>query len=183
MKLTKFILLTGIIAFIWSCSSVRVVADYDRQANFKQYTSFAFYKPGIDKAEVSDLDKKRILRAIETEMVAKGFTKSEDPDILISILTKEKERVNMNNAGWNPYWGPGFNNNVSTRTEGILYIDFIDAERKDLVWQGKGSGTVTENMDRKEERINKFVREILAIYPPGSKQKRMREEESYPPYN
>lgn len=182
MKIIKFILLTGIMASIFSCSSVKAVADYDRQTDFKKYSSFAFYKPGIDKAEISDLDKKRILRAIEAEMILKGFTKSEEPDILISILTKEKERLSMNNGGWNPYWGPGYNN-VSSRTEGILYIDIIDAERKELVWQGKGSGTVIENMTKKEERINKFVKEILAMYPPEVYEKKKREEESYPPYN
>ena len=76
---------------------------------------------------------------------------------------------------------------VVTRHGGAKYsiLEQIlqNAERKDLVWQGKGSGTVTENMNKKEERINKFVREILAIYPPGSKASRVREEESYPPYN
>ena len=54
-----------------SCSSVRVATDYDPQVNFASYKSFAFYKPGIDKADISDLDKKRILRAIEQEMLKK----------------------------------------------------------------------------------------------------------------
>ena len=51
-----------------SCSSVRVVSDYDQKANFNTYKSYAFYKTGIDKAQISDLDKKRILRAIEAEL-------------------------------------------------------------------------------------------------------------------
>ena len=59
-----------------SCNSVRVAADYDRSVTFETYQSFAFFKEGIDKAEISDLDKRRILRAIESEMLAKGFVKS-----------------------------------------------------------------------------------------------------------
>ncbi|WP_372974061.1 DUF4136 domain-containing protein, partial [Muriicola sp.] len=51
-----------------SCVSVRVVTDYDRNVDFNSYKTYAFYKTGIDKAQISDLDKKRILRAIETEM-------------------------------------------------------------------------------------------------------------------
>ena len=60
MKILR--LLPLLIVFVFtSCSSVRVVTDYDREANFNSYSSFAFYKPGIDKAQISDLDKRRIL--------------------------------------------------------------------------------------------------------------------------
>ncbi len=55
---------------------MRVVTDYDTQTDFNQYKTFAFYKTSIDKAPISDLDKKRIMRAIEAELMAKGMTKS-----------------------------------------------------------------------------------------------------------
>ncbi len=35
---------------------------------------------GIDRVEISDLDKKRILRAIERELKAKGMVPSDNPD-------------------------------------------------------------------------------------------------------
>ena len=163
-----------------SCTSVRVLTDYDREVDFNAYRSYAFYKTGIDQAQISDLDKKRILRAIETEMNSRGFVKSDKPDLLVSIFTREKERVDVyNNAwgwgwgwGWGPYWGwPGYyGNNVSTSTEGSLYIDLIDARTKDLVWQGRGIGTLnnTSNIAKKEERIREFVSQILEQYPPGA---------------
>lgn len=97
-----------LMAMVTSCSSVKVASDYDKNANFSSYKTFAFYKTGIDKAEISDLDKRRILRAIESEMLAKGFTKSENPDLLVSIFTKSREKVNVYNNGWGPYgygWG------------------------------------------------------------------------------
>jgi hypothetical protein len=159
-----------------SCSSVRVAADYDKNADFNKLKTFAFYKTGIDKAEISDLDKRRILRAIESELLAKGFTKSENPDMLVSIFTKSREKVNVyNNSfgpygygwGWSPYyWNSGYSS-VSTSTEGTLYIDFIDANKKELVWQGMGTGYLTQRMDKKEERIKEFVAKIMEKYPPG----------------
>lgn len=178
MKTIPSILLFVLTVTVVSCTSVRVVSDYDRQVDFNKYKTFAFFKPGIDKAEISDLDKKRILRAIEDEMLAKGFTKSENPDMLISIVTKEKERIDSWNSG-NPWmWGPGYNN-ISTRTEGILYIDILDGEKRELVWQGKGSGTITEEMRKKEERIQKFVRKILDLYPPRPGDERGAWEDEY----
>ena len=188
-KIKNFTLPFVFLLILSSCVSVRVVADYDREKDFKEYSTYAFYKTGIDKAQISDLDKKRILRAIETEMTNRGFTKSQDPDILVSIFTKEREQVDVfnNNLGWgwggfgwggwgwgyNPWlWGPGWGGawgpTVSTRTEGSLYIDLIDAKDKELVWQGRGVGTLnnTKNIEKKEERIRKFVAEILSEYPP-----------------
>lgn len=172
---TLSILLLFVLIFS-SCNSVRVASDYDPQVNFNQYKSFAFFKPGIDKAEISDLDKKRILRAIETEMLENGFTKSENPDLLVSIFTKTKENINIyaNNYGygygwgWSPYyWGSGYNT-VNSTTEGTLYIDLIDADQKELVWQGMGTAALATDVERKQERINEIVREIMEKYPPGS---------------
>ena len=163
---------------ITSCSSVRVAADYDRQVDFNQYKTFAFFKSGIDKAEISDLDKKRILRAIESELLAKGYTKSENPDMLVSIFTKSNQRVDVYNNSWGwgawgwgaPGWGWGWNMqpNVSTSTQGVLFVDLIDAKKKELVWQGQGTGYLSTNMDKKEERIKEFVAKIMEKYPPGS---------------
>jgi hypothetical protein len=176
--LLKTLPLLAILFVVTSCTSVRVAADYDKNANFATYKTFAFFKTGIDKAEISDLDKRRILRAIEAEMLAKGFTKSENPDLLISLFTKSNQRVDVYNNSWGyggwgwggfgPGWGWGWNQqpSVSTRTEGVLYIDLIDANKKELVWQGMGTGYLTQNMEKKEERIKEFVSKIMEKYPP-----------------
>jgi hypothetical protein len=106
-------------------------------------------------------------------MTTKGFTKDSNPDLLISIFTKEKERVDVYNSygfgwGWNPYWGMNYNR-VTTTPEGILYIDLIDAKTKELVWQGEGSGYLTKDTHKKDERIKTFVSKILEQYPPNKK--------------
>ena len=192
MKKIPFLALFALSMLVLSsCVSIRVASDYDRDTDFSQYDSYAFYKTGIDRAQISDLDKKRILRAISNEMDQRGFEKSMNPDLLVSIFTKEKEEVDIyNNAfgpgwgwgwGWNAWrwsawgpWGPwawgNTGTNVSTRTEGTLYIDLIDTKTNELVWQGKGVGTLSPNQSiaKKEERIREFVSQILEQYPPGA---------------
>lgn len=172
MKTIKLLSLLFIVT-LTSCSSVRVNADYDKKVNFDSYKTYAYLKSGIDKAEISDLDKKRILYAIDEVMTSKGFTKSNNPDVLISIFTQERERVNVYQNygfgwGWGPWGGIGFNN-VSSTPEGTLFIDFIDARNKELVWQGQGTGYLTENVDKKDQRTMEFVSKILAQYPPQKK--------------
>ena len=92
-SLKRFALFAFSVALLASCSSVQVISDYDQKADFNTYKSYAFYKTGIDRAQISDLDKKRILRAIESEMSSRGFVKSDSPDVLISIFTKEREQA------------------------------------------------------------------------------------------
>ena len=151
-------------------------ADYDKNVDYSKYKSFAFYKDGIDKVELSDLDKKRILKFIDMELTKKGLVKSETPDLLINFFTKETENVNVNqfNMGWGYGWGWGpmmwgGNMGFSNYTQGVLFIDIIDAQNKALIWQGEGNGYLTKKMEEKEARINEFVTKILAQYPPEKK--------------
>jgi len=177
MKTIKF--LPVLLLFVLgACSSVRVASDFDKNVDFTPFKTYAFYKNGIDKVEISDLDKKRILRSIDETMSAKGFIKSETPDLLINIFTKAREQVNVNqfNAGWGYGWGYGWNpyiwggnTNVYTTTEGTLYIDLIDAKKKEMIWQGEGQGVLTQNSGDKDARIKEFVTKILEQYPPQKK--------------
>ena len=181
MKYVKLLSVVVVLFLVSSCASVRVSSDYDKEVDFNQYKTFAFYKKGIDKVDISDLDKRRILRAVEADLLAKGFTKSENPDLLVNIFTKSREKINVYNnnyMGWYPWYyggfGPygfgmgAFNNNVSRSTEGTLFIDLIDANKKELAWQGMGTGALASSRDisKKEARIKEFVTEIMAKYPP-----------------
>ena len=177
MKILKLLFLLCLV-ILCSCSPIKVVTDYDTKADFTNYKTFAFYEKGIDKASVSDLDKKRIMRAVEFELVAKGFMKSTNPDILVSIFTKSREQVNVSDnnigIGWgwgcNPWFYGRTNININQYTEGTLFIDFIDKNTNELIWQGIGSGAMKmRNIEKKEERIKEFVYEIISSYPPGLK--------------
>lgn len=177
MKTIKLIAIILIFS-LNSCSSISVYNDYDKNADFSQYKTYAFHKRGIDKVQISELDKKRILNAIDLELSKKGMVKSENPDLLINIFTKERERIDVSqfNMGWGYGWGWGWNpylwggqNFVTTSTEGTLIIDLIDSRKKELVWEGEGIGYLTQNRELKEKNINEFVAKILAQYPPTKK--------------
>ena len=168
-----------------SCgSSINVYSDFDRNSDFSQYKTYAFHKKSVDKVQISELDKRRILQAIESELGKKGMTKSETPDILVGIFTKEREEVDVNQFynNWGYGWGYGWRGygygypfywggypNVSSSVQGTLFIDLIDTKKNELVWQGEGVGYLTQDRSRKEAVINEFVAKILAQYPPEKK--------------
>jgi hypothetical protein len=103
---------------------------------------------------------------------------------LVNIFTRSREKVdvyNNNYYGWYPwYYGYGYGmygmgmghgfgyTNVSTSTEGTLFIDLIDAHKKELAWQGIGKGILTDSrsIDKKVAKINEFVSKIMMAYPP-----------------
>lgn len=173
MKTIRLIPLLALL-ILGSCSSISVATDYDSTVNFAQFKTYAFLKEGIDDLKISDLDKKRILNAIDQEMTAKGYTKSDHPDLVINLFTDSKQNVHVNSFyggwgyggwGWNPWmWGPGYQS-VSTSTEGILYIDVLKASNRELIWQGKGTGYLNNNSKKREERIKEFTKKVLAYFP------------------
>src|SRR5690606_21075671 len=169
----------GLMLTLSACSSIRVSTDYDQNVSFDQFKTFAYLKSGLDKMEVSDLDKKRIMQAVDFEMASKGFIKGENPDLLINLFTDTQENVYVNQYyggwgyygyyrpwGWNPWmWGGGYQT-VSTQTQGILYIDILKADNKELIWQGKVSADLRLNPEKKEERIKEMITKVLLNFPP-----------------
>lgn len=173
MKLFKLLSISIVLLLFNSCATVQVKTDYDTHTDFSKIKSFAFYKKGIDKAKISDLDKRRILHAIASELEAKGLVLSDNPDMLVSIFTKSRKKQDVYYSGyWYPsYYGNYWGTHVSNYTEGTLLIDFIDTKGKKLLWQGVGKGylNTSGNVERKEARINEFVKEMMAKYPPEVK--------------
>ena len=76
-----------IVFFVFlSCDSIRVSSDYNKNVDFSNLKTYAFSKKGIDKVRINDIDKKRILKAIDIELYSKGFRKSTiNPDFTINF--------------------------------------------------------------------------------------------------
>jgi hypothetical protein len=157
----------------YSCGTIKVASDYDSDADFSKYKTYAFYKTGIDKVEISDIDKKRILKSIKNSLTNKGMSINESPDLLINISTKSSENVYIDNSfyspyytGWYPRYGRSYSRVAYTTSEGALYIDVIDTKSKQLIWQGKGIGVLSSNKVNRDELIENFVNKIMEVYPP-----------------
>jgi hypothetical protein len=66
--------------------------------------------------------------------------------------------------------GGSTNLNINQYTEGTLFIDFIDKNNNELIWQGIGSGAMKmSNIEKKEKRISDLVNKIILAYPPNLK--------------
>ena len=57
------------IALLSSCSSIRVIYDFDSTINFNNYSTFAFSKQEMEKLDISDIDK-QIKKEIDDGIIA-----------------------------------------------------------------------------------------------------------------
>lgn len=181
MKKLAFLLIILIIAA--SCSSIKVSSDFDKTAQFASYKTYGYTQEAKDLA-VNDLNKNRLFSAIDAELAAKGFTKSEsNPDVWIDIQIKGEQKQTAtatSSGGYAGYgygygyrygYGGGFSTttiNYDTYVDGTLFVDMIDASKKQLVWQGRGTKTLEPDASqkRREENINYAVKQIFTQYPP-----------------
>lgn len=174
----KLFLFAAAIVFMASCSSIKVTSDYDRSAPFENYTTYAFTQEAMSIG-LSELNRNRLISAVEAELGQKGFTKSETPDVLIdmNLVSKTKQTATANTsggyygAGYRYGYGGGFSTttiNYDSYEEGTLFIDMIDVAKNQLVWQGRGTDTIDENAsaDKREAKINYAVQQIFSQYPP-----------------
>jgi hypothetical protein len=175
----KHVLFIVMVLTISSCSSVKVAYDFDKQADFTKYKTYAFTED-VAKLPVDDLNRGRIINAVETELAAKGFSKSDNPDVLIDIFVTAKKRTeavaNTSGPGGYGYYGRyGYGGGFSTTTvsyndyvDGTLLINMVDKSTEKIAWQGRGTRTIDEDASasKREQNINYAVKQIFTNYPP-----------------
>lgn len=172
MKVFRLSLVISIIIGLVSCSPISVKTDYDSEANFTNYKTYRWLKTpdGKPMEAKNPLMAKRMRRAIESELSAKGYHLVEDekPDFLVAFYSGVRNKVDVTTYGYRyGRWGRwrGTAVAVNRYKEGTLIIDIIDSNEKELVWRGWASGTV-ENPHNAQETINKAVTKLLSKFPP-----------------
>jgi hypothetical protein len=172
----KILLPVFILIIAASCSSVRVSSDFDKEAGFASYKTYAF-TPEAQNLPVDDINRGRILTAVANELGLKGFTKSDNPDVLIDLKINAKQvqtattNTGYYGSGYRYRWGGGFSAttiDVDTYVEGTLFVDMIDVSKKQLVWQGRAVGTINPDVkpEKREANINNAVKQVFTKYPP-----------------
>ena len=179
--LQKLSMLITVVIALAGCTSLRTASDYDKNVDLNAYKTYNFYDKGIARVKLNNLDKRRLLAAVESEMNAKGFSKSNRPDLLVNLVVVAREKTDFYGPGyyggwgwgggwgWRGGWGGwGGSNYINQYIEGTIIVDFLDPAKKILFWHGQGSGFNLDNFSKREQRLNTGVKEILAQYPPNA---------------
>ena len=177
MRIALLLLTAWLLA---SCATgPKVSSDYDHSANFAAYRSFGFYEPlGTDQAGYESLITQTLKTAVRTEMESRGYVYSESgADLLVNFNGRLAQRTNVSQTptpvyygyrrgvygGWSGY---AYETRVDQYVEGTINVDLIDAQRKQMVWEGVAVGRVTnKTQEERQAAIRAAIAEIFAKYP------------------
>jgi uncharacterized protein DUF4136 len=165
-------------------SKPSVRSNYDQAADFGRYHTYNFVTdPGTNREGYSSLLTQQIEAAVNEQMQQRGYTRSENPDLLVNFSGKVQERQEVHSTpAAGPYYGrgyygyragmygvwSGYPSSVYTvnYSEGTLNIDIVDSNRKQMVWEGVGVGELTkEKMKNPQATVQEVVSEIFTKYP------------------
>lgn len=156
--------------------------DYDKKADFSVYRTFGFPKEtGTDRGGYSTLVTSYFKSAVSTAMEARGYKYSEDhPDLLVNFYMNTRERTETRSQpnatlGYGYYgyryglynaWPMYDEDRTVTYKVGTINLDIVDAEKKQLVWEGISEGRVSEEaMANPKVTVNAVVTELMRQYP------------------
>ena len=173
-----------LVLLVSACASgPQIKSDYDHNADFASYRTFAFMQPlGTDRAAYTTLVTERLKTLTRLQMEQRGYVfNAQSPDLLVNFLAQSRQKTEYvppppmpwgpnyygYRMGWyDPWMGYGFGPDVIQYTEGVLSIDLIDARKKQLVWEGV-STSVIDNVEQaaSEQALAPIVADIFASYP------------------
>ena len=183
MKALKLFALLVIPMAIASCSSIKVVADQEKNIDFTKYKTYNFLGWQNHSDENLSQEDKVILRdAFTKEFEQRGMQKvnsAGDMEISLYIVISEESAVSGYNDyvakhGSYNYYSRGYassNNTYSTQSKmvGTLIMNVYDRSSKDQVWQAIATKTVTENPKKRKQTIPSTVRSIMRYFPVNNK--------------
>jgi hypothetical protein len=175
------------LAYILSaCSSgLQVRSDSDPTTDFSRYQSYNFFDPmGIEGGYNSPVFGENFRAAISNEMRQKRYRKTDSPDLLVNVTIRADDQVRMRSYTA-PYMSGGYYNRpggahygsslgvgvsvgqrATVTTEASVFIDLVDVEKHQVVWQGVAVVDVTDKV-AKQLRDATFtaVNSVFKQYP------------------
>lgn len=186
MKILHLTFISLILLILISCSSLKVVSDYNGELDYSQYKTYNFHKPdsipkGIDVPVVmNQLNQRRVEKAIIEEMELRGYIQSENPDIFISYYLKVEEKTEYRATSYNygsPYYGGygyygyygGYGHTMTDVSSydykmGTLIVDLVDAQKNELMWYGAATKALDDHPKNAEATINYVITKIFDRY-------------------
>ncbi|WP_179339960.1 DUF4136 domain-containing protein [Winogradskyella ludwigii] len=173
MKNLKFLFIAFIIT---SCGTI-VNYDYEKSTDFSNYKSYDYFDDM--KTGLSELDTKRLIKALDAQLNLMGLTRSENPDFFIDIQSQDiQNRSNSNvgvgvggtggNIGGGISVGLPLGGNKNTRE---ISIEFVDDTKTGMFWQAVSESTYSPNAspEKREEKFKVLIEKVLSSYPPEIK--------------
>ena len=84
-------------ALLMSCSSTKVYMDYDKDTKFKTYQTYNYFL--VENTGLSELDQKRVIKALDSILPQKGYSKETIPDFNVNFYVETYTVNNQSSIG------------------------------------------------------------------------------------
>lgn len=184
--LTRSALLTLLALIVTGCATGPQVTTHAMpRVDFTAYETFGWPDQlGTDRGGYESSITQYFKQAAKREMEALGYRYVEnDPDLLVNFFANAEDKQDVftrprMNAGFaSGYYGyrygmysawPVYTTEVDTfnYTVGTANIDLVDADRMQLIWEGRVEGRLTGNaLSDPRAAISRAVGDIFAKFP------------------
>jgi hypothetical protein len=179
-NLARYLIAVFILSIAFGCAT-RLVVDYDYDTTY-DFTKLKTYDwlPSPPGSQVEDLTEKRLMNAVDTQLAAKGYSRSANsPDFLISLQgvkkTVESGSTAVGASIGVPVGGRGSmsvgvgKSKPRVKQEGTLVMDFLDRQTNTKIWEGTATAAIQpkSSPEEQQQRINEVIATLLSHFPPG----------------
>jgi hypothetical protein len=173
MKVTRMFFGLSLLFALGTATAQKVSVDWEKTADFSNFKTYTWAEGTTVKNQLMD---QRIVDGIDKHLAAKGLQKvdaSGNPDLVVLYhgAVDQETQLNTTNMGpWGPLWGGGMaTTTVDKIPVGQLVVHIGDAKAKKLLWLGTATGTLSENPEKNEKKINEALDKMFKKFPPPEK--------------
>ena len=170
--MTKNIYLTFVLLIASACASIpSVESDFDSSYDISKYKTFLI-EPIDGKNDSSQISLnpiliKRVMRSIQSELDFKGFSKSEDPDLIIKVLVGTNRENNKSHESSQFFYSPNGWRDTYTRYYPIdkeaIAIRVYDKKSNEVVWYAF-SRFKKNQVSKDQESIDDLIGNMLTNF-------------------
>ncbi|MFW2440089.1 MAG: DUF4136 domain-containing protein [Arenicellales bacterium] len=181
-NLPKTLVVVSALLLTACVSTPEIRVNVDESTDFSIFQTYGFIEPlGTDKAGYTTLVSKYLRQAVSQELENRGYVYSSSPDLLVNFYTRLVERTYITSAPTPVYYGgyynyrhgvygvyPGyvFRPYSYNYQEGTVNIDLVDAQKKQMVWEGIAVNVVdSEELNNPQQAFQMVIAAIFEQYP------------------
>ena len=144
----KILIFIPLLLAVFGCASTEIAVKYNNNADYTRFETYGWLKTGkqldnynkVDNQELESLIQSSVNNMLQSrgyELISEG-----DPDILVTFYAGVTGDIVKDDSGYT--YGKWYEGEREIEQDGILLIDIIDNENRELFWRGRGSGLIDD---------------------------------------
>ena len=164
----KFVLCVAAICLVSAFATAQQVSvNYNHQANFSQYHTYAWGSNNTNAIRNSILAQVA-QQDIEAAMASKGLQKvpeSQNPDLVLTASGGEREQRSWNAWGMRGIGGGMGGITPQNNVEATMVVSLYDVKQKELIWRGIAQDTLNNNGNKNQKEVQNAVNKMFKQWP------------------